>query len=145
MTTRIRIPNLSDGTNSYNIRIGMVNSLNQVNIGDGCIFTYDLSGTQTGSSASSNWQALTANTNVRTFTNTATSVSANTWVKLRIVANSSNVFFYVNNTLVATHTTNIPTSVNLVPYIDIRKTAGSTARTLEVDYSTIDIKYSTAR
>jgi hypothetical protein len=145
MTTRIRIPNLSDGTNSYNLRIGMVNSLNQVNIGDGCIFTYDLSGTQTGSSASSNWQALTANTNVRTFTNTTTAVSANTWVKLRIVANSSNVFFYVNNILVATHTTNIPTSVNLVPYIDIRKTAGSTARTLEVDYSTIDIKYSTAR
>jgi hypothetical protein len=144
MTTRIRIPDLSDGTNSYNLRIGMVNSLNQVNIGNGCIFTYDSIGTQTGSSASANWQALTANTNVRTFTNTTTAVSANTWVKLRIVANSSNVFFYVNNTLVATHTTNIPTT-NLVPYIDIRKTAGSTARTLEVDYSTIDIKYSTPR
>jgi hypothetical protein len=145
MTTRIRIPNLSDGTNSYNIRIGLTSFINQINQNSACIFTYDLSGTQTGSSASSNWQALTTNNNVRTFTNTTTAVSENTWVKLRIVANSSNVFFYVNNTLVATHTTNIPTSVNLVPYIDIRKTAGSTARTLEVDYSTIDIKYSTAR
>jgi hypothetical protein len=144
MTTRIRIPDLSDGTNSYYIRVGLTNTMNQANQAHACIFTYDLSGTQTGSSASANWQALTANTNVRTFTNTTTAVSANTWVKLRIVANSSNVFFYVNNTLVATHTTNIPTT-NLTPYIDIRKTAGSTARTLEVDYSTIDIKYSTAR
>jgi hypothetical protein len=144
MTTRIRIPNLSDSTNSYYIRVGLANTMNQANQAHACIFTYDSIGTQTGSSASSNWQALTANTNVRTFTNTTTAVSANTWVKLRIVANSSNVFFYVNNTLVATHTTNLPTT-NLVPYIDIRKTAGSTARTLEVDYSTIDIKYSTAR
>jgi len=145
MTTRIRIPNLSDGTNSYNIRIGLTSTINQINQNSACIFTYDLSGTQTGSSASANWQALTAISNVRTFTNTTTAVSENTWVKLRIVANSSNVFFYVNNTLVATHTTNLPTSLNLFPYIDIRKTAGSTARTLEVDYSTIDIKYSTAR
>jgi hypothetical protein len=148
ITGRVRIPNLSDVTNSYYIKFGFwATSINQATMANGIAFTYDLSGTQTGSSASSNWQTVTASSNARTYNQnyTATTVTANTWVKLRIIANTTDIKFYINNTLVATHTTNLPTAQNLIPFFDLRKTAGSTARTFEVDYYTLDIKYSTPR
>jgi hypothetical protein len=147
MTCRVRIPDLSDGTNTYHIRAGLVTSFNSTPLSGGISFTYDLAGTQTGSSASANWQTITASSNVRTYNQnyTGTSVAANSWTKLQIVANSSQVLFFINGSLIATHTTNLPSSQNLIPYFDIRKTAGSTARTFEIDYNTIDIKYSTPR
>jgi len=146
LTARVRVPDLSDGTNTYHLRIGFVVTTASPLTG-GCVFTYDLAGTQTGSSASANWQTLTASANNRTYNQnyTGVSVSANTWTTLQIIASSSNVFFLVNGSLVATHTTNLPTSGFLLPYFDLRKTAGSTARTFEVDYITTDIKYSTPR
>ena len=145
---RVRIPILNDGTDRYYCKLGLVTSLNQTTLGGGIVFTYDLSGTQTGSSATSDWQTITASSNIRTYSQNSvntTAVIANTWTKLQIVATSSVVYFYIDGTLVATHTSNLPTAQTLTPYFDIRKTAGTTARTLEIDYTTIDIKYATPR
>ncbi|CAB4140356.1 hypothetical protein UFOVP402_24 [uncultured Caudovirales phage] len=147
-TTSIRIPTLNDGTDRYHIRVGMVGGLNVSPLGTGLVFTYDLSGTQTGSTATGNWQTVTASSNVRTYNQNAvnnTAVTANTWTKLQIVFNDVLVYFYVNGTLIGTHTNNLPTGTNFVPYFDIRKTNGTTARSLEIDYSAIDIKYSSPR
>ena len=147
-TTSIRIPTLNDGTERYHIRVGLVSALNASPLTGGMVFTYDLSGTQTGSTATGNWQTVTANSNVRTYNQNAvnnTAVAENTWIKLQIVFNDAVVLFYVNGTLIGTHTSNLPTSSNLIPYFDIRKTNGTTARSLEIDYSAIDIKYSTPR
>jgi hypothetical protein len=140
----IKIPTLSDGTETYHVRVGMTSQINTANPNGGAYFVYSTAGTPTGSSASANWQCVTGNgSSVRTWTTTATAVTTG-WSKLTVVASSSICFFYVNDVLVATHTTNIPTPA-LTPNFEIRKTAGNTARLLWVDYFTQDVKYNTAR
>jgi hypothetical protein len=140
----VKIPTLSDGTETYHVRVGMTSQINTANPNGGAYFVYSTAGTPTGSSASTNWQCVTGNgSSVRTWTTTATAVTTG-WSKLTVVASSSICFFYVNDVLVATHTTNIPTPA-LTPNFEIRKTAGTTARLLWIDYFTQDVKYSTAR
>lgn len=67
-------------------------------------------------------------------TTTTTSVApSTTWHKLSIWTESSvSIKFYIDNTLVATHTTGIPTTVFLSPDIYI-KTLAAVARTIDVD------------
>lgn len=140
----VKMPTLSDGTETYHVRVGMASQINTANPNGGAYFVYSTAGTPTGSAASANWQCVTGNgSSVRTWTTTSTAVTTG-WTKLTVVASSSICFFYVNDVLVATHTTNIPTPA-LTPNYEIRKTAGTTERLLWVDYFTQDVKYSTAR
>ena len=78
---------------------------------DAVSFVYDEGGVSTGSTASANWQVVTSSNSTRTWTTTTTAVGAGTWVKLGIIVNAAgtSVGFYINGTLVATHTANIPT------------------------------------
>ena len=67
-------------------------------------------------------------------------MAANTtaWQKFTIEVNaaSTSVQFYIDNVLVATHTTNIPTGVSqtIIPKIQIAKSIGTTARSFFADY-----------
>jgi hypothetical protein len=64
-------------------------------------------------------------------------VNANQWYKLRIDINAAgtSVTFFINDVLVATHTTNIPSSTTAIaPISIIHKSAGTTARTMLTDY-----------
>jgi hypothetical protein len=47
--------------------------------------------------------------------------------------------------LVTTVTTNIPTAINLEPFFQIRKTAGATALSYDVDYAYLDFNLTTLR
>jgi hypothetical protein len=144
ISTRVYLPDLNDGTQKYYFHIGAFNG-QATNTPTQCAaFLYDLDGSTTGSAASANWQCVTGAASTRTFTTTSTAVSEDVWIKLTIVINNSNCFFYINNNLVATHTTNLPTNV-LAPTLRMIKTAGIVARTFAVDYVSQDIKYSTAR
>ena len=72
-------------------------------------------------------------------TTTSTAVTASAWTKLRIEVNAAgtSVAFYVNGTLVATHTTNIPLASNnrfVLVKQGIAKTLGTTARLIYCDY-----------
>jgi len=145
-TCRIRIPTLNDGTERYYIKAGLTNVLNPTTPTIALMFAYDLSGTMTNAAASANFQTVSAASNVRTWNTTSTTVTANQWYKFSILCKAGIAYYYIDNVLVQTHTTNIPAAgTNLFPYFDIRKTNGTTARTYDIDYSTIDIRYSTPR
>jgi hypothetical protein len=141
---------LSTVTNRYYAYccLAILNSTNPANfIG----FVYDEGGvTSTVTNiASANWRAVTINAGVRTITDTGIAVSATTFQKLRCEINAlgTQVLFYINGVLVATHITNIPTgdSKKLGFSNYIAKTIGTTACIMYSDYILINQTLATPR
>lgn len=138
--TSIRLANLSTSLERYRIVIGFgVTGLNASDI-TGIFFTYDEGGTQNGTSASPNWQCITTINSVRTLTVTSVAATTSAWQKFTIEINAAgtSVDFLIDNVIVATHTTNIPTgiaSANVItPKIAIGKSVGTSGRSLFADY-----------
>lgn len=145
--SRLWIQTLSDVTNRYNILNGFSNSNNST-ITSGAAFIYDEGGVGTGTTASPNWQIITANGGVRTNFVTSVVVNTSTWYSFRVEsnANDTEIYYYINDVLVRTETTNIPiSSNNSQPIIAINKTAGTTNRGIAVDYLGLKIKLNNAR
>ena len=147
--TSTLIPTLSNGTERYRIVLGFgTTALNTSDI-TGIFFTYDEGGIQNGTSASPNWQCITAVSSVRTLTVTSVAASTTAWQKFSIEINaaSTSVEFYIDNVLVATHTTNIPTGITqlVTPKIQIGKSIGTTSRTFFADYFGYKQTYTTPR
>lgn len=116
---------------------------------DGAYFLYDEGGVSSGSTASPNWQCVTSSNNVRTFTTTSV-VVVGSYTKLRIEVNDAGtqVLFYINGTLVATHTTNIPTGAARAAYWGsvVQKQVGTTSlQTFVLDYHLFKQKFTTPR
>lgn len=114
-------------------------SSNYLNIPSGIFFSYDEGGVQfSAGAATPNWKCYTRATGgTVTVTTSSVVVNANQWYKLRIDINAAgtSVTFYINGTLVATHSTNIPAPTTAIaPVSIIHKTAGTTARTMLTDY-----------
>lgn len=61
----------------------------------------------------SNWQAVTRSGGVETASDTGVAVSTTNYQLLDITATTTSVIFKINNSTVATHTTNITSAVNL--------------------------------
>ena len=138
--TSIRLANLSTSLERYRIVIGFGSTgLNASDI-TGIFFTYDEGGIQNGTSASPNWQCITTINSVRTLTVTSVAATTSAWQKFTIDINSAgtSVDFLIDNVIVATHTTNIPTGIagtNVVtPKIAIGKSIGISGRSLFADY-----------
>ncbi len=146
--TAVNVTTLSDATNRYSMVVGFYDSTtaNQV---DAVSFVYDEGGVSTGSTASANWQVVTSSNSTRTWTTTTTAVGAGTWVKLGIIVNAAgtSVGFYINGTLVATHTANIPTGTARALGFGSRilKSVGTTARTVDIDYLQAEMEFTTPR
>ena len=137
--TSIYIPTLSTALERYRLFFGFGNTVTNSDATNGVYFTYDEGGTGNGASASANWQCITGGSSVRTLTITTVPVVINTWIKLRIEVNAAatSVAFYINGTLVATITTNIPTYAanrTVTMKQGISKTIGLTARNFYCDY-----------
>jgi hypothetical protein len=137
--TSININNLSTAAERYRLIFGYGAGSGNTAEGDGVFFTYDEGGTLNGTAASPNWQCVTVQSSTRTLTTTSTAVAAATWLKLRIEINAAgtSAAFYLNGTLLATHTTNIPLGSNsryVLVKQGIAKTIGTTSRGLYVDY-----------
>ena len=150
--TLIWLPNLSTSGERFSCLIGFSSGvLNQNNSANNIAFLYDEGNIAFSGSggASANWRAVTTDTGTRTFTNTGVAVNATTFIKLRIVvnANASSVGFYIDNTLVATHTTNIPSgnTKRLSVRNYIQKSVGYTQRLLILDYIKLQQTFTTAR
>jgi hypothetical protein len=138
--TSILIPVLSIAASRYRIVCGFGdNNGSAFNEADGVFFIYDEGGTTNGNSASPNWRCITSASNVRTNSNTIP-VVANTWLKLRfeVNADATEVKFFINDSLVATHTTNIPkiqNSQTLMLKQGMAKSApGTINTTMWIDY-----------
>lgn len=144
-----RVNTNSDATNTFQYLVGFWDNIASVNQVDGAYFLYDAQGVSTGSASSGNWQLITSSNSVRTFTTSSVAIDNTNLQKLRIDVNASgtSVEFYINDVLVGTHTTNIPTgtarSFGMGAYL--QKSAGTTARTVDIDYLFYKTKFTTPR
>lgn len=146
--SRLWIQTLSTITDRYNILNGFSNGTNST-VSSGAAFIYDEGGVGTGTTASPNWQIITANGGVRTNFVTSVVVNTSTWYSFRIEsnANDTEIYYYINDILVRTETTNIPGVgvANIQPFISITKNAGTTNRGIAVDYLGLKIKLNNQR
>lgn len=92
------------------------------------------------------WSIKTANSSTRTITTSTIAVAANTWYKIGFMVNAaaSSITFYVNDVSAGTITTNIPTNV-CSPFFQLVKSAGITARTVNVDYFSLVQQFTVSR
>lgn len=145
---------LSNSTNRFVYLVGFFGVAGQALTAqdqtNGAYFLYDEGGVSSGSSASPNWQCVTAANGVRTFTTTSVPHALNASYKLWVAVNdnASEVLFYINETLVATHNTNIPNGTSqLVGWgigaLRIAGTGGTSAGW--ADYIGYKQKFTTAR
>jgi hypothetical protein len=133
--TYINIETLSDATNRFYDLFGFTGTVN-FNTTACYTFLYDEGGTLTNlGAASPNFKVSTFNGTTRSNTTTSVPVVAGQWYKLKVVVNALNtqVDYYIDNILVASHTSGTGLlSLNLKT---IRtKTAGTANRVMYVDY-----------
>ncbi|HEY4360325.1 MAG TPA: hypothetical protein VGN17_05130 [Bryobacteraceae bacterium] len=137
--TAVNIPTLPDGTDSAGIREGFLAGTSGDNNNDIC-FKY--------TNASTHLICRTDNAGTATTTTLGSAYDpvAGTFQKLaiRVDEKAKEVNFYVNDVLVATHKTNIPTAA-VGAGVSILKTAGTTARTVQVDYQSVKYFQTTLR
>jgi len=119
---------LSDGTDTLTDRLGFLDSISGEPT-DGCYFRYT-HGTNSGK-----WEAVTRAAGVETATDTGIAASTN-WVCFEIEVNAAgtSVVFYINGSVVATNTTNIPTGGNRTGFgAGVIKSAGTNDREFRLD------------
>lgn len=132
----VRTPSsLSDVTNRYNLICGLHDNIaNNFSAINGVYFIYR------DNVNSGKWDARTnsVTTGSLSTADTGITVAASTWYCLRIEINAgaTEAKFYIDEALVATITTDIPTGVADLTgvCVGIRKGAGTTARNMYVDY-----------
>ena len=147
----INIEQLSTLANRFITTFGLYSNLGSgFSTVNGIFFVYDEGGIWAFGAipASPSWRCITTNASTRTITNTGVDIVASAWVKLRfeINANATSVGFYINDILVATHTTNIPsTTTPMLYYNVISKSTGTTAVNMYADYLALRQQFTTPR
>ena len=144
LSYRAAISALSDGTNTYHVRMGYVNAFAlAASVTNGAYFRYT-HGTNSGK-----WQAVTINAGTETAQDTGVAAVASVFSIFKVVVNddATQVDFYIDGVLTNSITTNIPTSTGLTvgQSAVIEKTAGSTSRSLYIDYVEKIVERTTAR
>jgi hypothetical protein len=139
----VNVETLSTLTERFYVIFGSTTSSNYAST-SGIFFIYD-EGVGTYGAASPNWKCITKNGILITSTITSVAVTASQWYVLKIIVNATatSVGFYIDNVLVATHTTNIVTLIT--PRIAMQKTIGTTSRSAFVDYFLLKQIYTTPR
>lgn len=140
--TKLYIDTLRDGTDDYRILFGFTDGVGNGTTGsDGAYFLY--------SSASANWQIVTKNNSVATTNTSSVTVNALTTYILEVEFDGTGFIFYINGVNVnpssgAPITTNIPITSGRECGLGviITKTAGTTARTVNVDWMALGEDFS---
>lgn len=126
-----KIPTLSDGTETFSVMIGFNDSYTSTTYTDCACFRYQ------HSANSGKLECLTRSNSTGSPTDSGVTVVADTWIsyEIRVNAAGTSVQFYLNGSLVQTHSSDIPTGSSRVlgHGHNIVKSAGSTARTLITD------------
>lgn len=134
------IPTLSNGTDSYTINTGLMDSV-QTTPGNGCYFSY------TDSVNSGKWVINCTNGGTTTSVNTTTAPTAGAWHNYTVIVNSaaSSVSFFIDGVQVGSSiTTHIP-GASISQGIAIFKNAGTTNRSVEVDLMSVNQVFSSPR
>lgn len=138
---------LSNGTDTYQTRIGFGNQSAATLPTNGAYFVYD-------STTSANWQCVCVAASTKTQVTTTVAVKAKTtrdatfWQRLTVVANAAGtqVDFYIDGTNVATITTNVPTGNNNFGMNHmIQKSAGTSNSFVFIDYTYLKMAFTTPR
>lgn len=133
----LQLQSVPTSTDNYVTRFGFVNTFPGVQ--NGIYFTVDRTLSTT------NW--CTATTQASTSTTTVTSVALDTaWHNLHMIINSAGtqVQFYIDGTLVATHTTNIPTASGQNCGAQIQQQTvgtGTTQNNFNIFYDWVFVRY----
>lgn len=143
--SRVRVEDLSNGTDTYTLRSGLGDSFVLAESTDFIGFRYT-HGTNSGK-----FQGVTRSNSTETAIDTGVTVAADTWYVLKFVINAAGteVKFYVNNVVVSTTiTTNIPTGssrlLGLMP-IQIGQSAGTGDCIAYLDYFFFQELFNTSR
>lgn len=131
MSAGVRIATLGISTQNYVSAFGYVNNL--VSNTSGCFMRYAFS-------AGSTWQGVCATSGTPTVCDTGVTVSVDTWYDLKVAINSDGTAatFVVDGNASCSVASTIPSaSTDLSLQLAIARTAGSTVRTIDVDYLTL--------
>lgn len=144
----VRVGALGTGTQNYVLQCGLGNNETvTTDPTNGLFFEYSQAG-------STLWRVKNTASSTTTTTASTVTVTANSWYKLKMIINAAgtSVQYYISPagggiaTLMATVTTNIPTSTtNIRPFFKIRKTVGATADSFDVDYFQMNVAFTTLR
>jgi hypothetical protein len=125
---RVRVPVLSTAGITYEVRLGIQDTVTTGDPTNGVYFVYS-SGINAGQ-----WQGITRSASTSTTVNSAVAIAINTWYKVRAEVNATrtNVDFYVDSgsgyTLIGSSTTNIPLATAVMrPVAKVNKIGGNTA------------------
>lgn len=142
----------STSIDRFVFRAGYFNLNGGFTLSPGMYFLYDEGGVYGTATASPNWLCVcNTATGPTTIVNSLIPVkfqSSNSMQKLQVIdyGTGNKVEFYIDDILVATITTNIPTSnVDLIIGETITKQAGTTNRNVYIDYSRAKEKFNTPR
>jgi hypothetical protein len=137
----VQLPTLSDGTNTYAFRTGLVDAANTTPT-NGIYFEYN----QTNNV---DWMMVLANNGTRTLTDSGVAVVANTWYKLRVTTNATPAAtFSINGTVKGTNlATNFPATAStfMGPTFSMVHTAGAATRFVNIDYFYLNETLTTPR
>lgn len=136
----IKLSALSDGTDTYILRAGFIDSTTAPVDGAWIEYTHSANSGKFTGKTSNNSTVTTVNGNVTTDTNW-------TYLDVVVAADGSSVEFFANGTSLGTSSTNIPTGAGRETGfgISITKSAGTTARTFSVDYVLVTQNLTNAR
>lgn len=139
---------VSNLTDRYYIQIGFFDVFG-ANQTDAVCFVYDNGGIASGSTATNNWQCLTSSNGVRTWTTTSIPVTtAYRNLKIEINSSGTQVLFFIDEVLVATHTTNIPIGTSRSVQFGtsmVKATGTASLQTIVLDYVGLKMKLTTPR
>lgn len=150
MEMDVNVTTLSTLAEQFQFAIGFFDVATGINQADAACFIYDQGGVATSSTAATYWQTLTASNSSRQFNQAHTQVTVNAgqWYRLRVEVNAAatQVLFYVDGVLIATHTTNVPGSGRDTGFGWLLiKSLGTTARTVDIDYIDVLSIFTAAR
>lgn len=130
---------LSDGTQTYTVRLGLFNDPGQ-EPADGVYFRY------TDSVNAGEWQGVGRTSDAETTLDTNVAADTN-WhtFEFEVNAAGSSVEFFIDGTSVGTVASNIPTSTLRFAPCNIIKSAGITARIFHLDAYWYALEFTTAR
>lgn len=138
----VRVTTLSTGSETYTYRAGFVDN-NDGESTDGCFFRYT-DGTNSGK-----WQGVCRNNGSESTCDTTITVATATWYRLNVLVNGAgtSVDFQTDGTSRCQVTTDIPTGAGRGTGYGslIKKSAGTTARTIDLDYMEILGQLNTSR
>lgn len=131
--TSVFLPILSTGVQEYEVNVGFCEITKDVTFG--VEFYYDTAFT------GNNWILYCKNGGNVTQIDSGVVVVVNTWYRLSLAITNNKALFFINGNLINTLTTNFPNGVGLLPLVGIAKWVGTTARTMQVDYISLTLKF----